>query len=60
MKRGDIVNIYEWPRSEKSVEGKVVLVKLIIKARYTGDLEYWKVKFLGSKKLFYRFILPQK
>ena len=44
MKKGDTVNIYEDPITQRKLEEQATLRKLV---KDDGDQELWEVKFLG-------------
>ena len=48
MKKGDTIIIYEDPLTQKIEEGKARLLSKIKSGLNTGDMEYWKVKFLSD------------
>ena len=54
MKKGDIVEIYEWPLTEAKPEGKAKLISLIREANV--GLELWQVKFLSDGDVVSRAI----
>lgn len=53
LEPGDIVNIYEDPVTCKTLEGKAELLELDIR---DPEQEYWKVKFIYSGDVVYRWI----
>ena len=56
MKKGDVVMIYEDPRTKEKPEGKAKLIIRLVKARNKYDLEYWKVKFLSDRTIVNRHV----
>ncbi len=53
MNKGDIVRIYEDPLTEKKLDGKARLVKLL-RAYDHDPLEMWEVKFLDEHSRYSR------
>ena len=56
-KKGAIVMIYEDPYTRERLEGQAILIRQITPARFTGDAEYWVVRFDDVSSVR-RFICP--
>lgn len=47
LRRGQIVQVFEDPSTEKRFEAEAKLISKS-KTRYAGGLEYWRVEFLDD------------